>query len=58
MLITPTDFENLSGLFLCFLRIKFLRQRTVEDACPYNEKSNFLMRTSLSAPLFIILGEL
>ena len=24
------------GVNLCFLRIKFSRQRTVEDACPYN----------------------
>ena len=35
--MTPTDFENLSRLSLCFLCIKFLRQRTVEDACPYKD---------------------
>ena len=48
ILTTPTNFiENLSALIICFLRIKFLSFRTVEDACPYNERLNFLMRSRL-----------
>ena len=35
--IPRQTFKNLSGLSLCLLRIKFLRQRTVEDACPYKD---------------------
>ena len=29
---------------------------TVEDACPYKERLNFLMRTSLYSPFFCCLG--
>ena len=47
--------KNLSGLSLCFLRIKFLSFRTVEDACPYKIGVNFLMRSTLLPPFLLMI---
>ena len=44
--------KNLSGLSLCFMRIKFIPLRTVEDACPYSF-ANFLMRRSFCSPFLV-----
>ena len=49
----PRQTSKAVGVYLCFLRIKFLRQRTVEDACPYNALANFLMRSPLSLSAFL-----
>ena len=50
--VTPTDF-NLSGLIFVFC-VAFIPLRTVEDACPYKEKLNFLMRRSLLDWAFLL----
>ena len=44
--INPERFLNLSGYSLVFC-VAIMPLRTVEDACPYKEKLNFLMRRSL-----------
>ena len=44
---TPTDFVNLSGLIFVFCDAN-MPFWTVEDAGPYKENGNILMRTSLS----------
>ena len=49
--MTPTDFENLSGLIFVFCNA-IMSFWTVEDACPYKENGNILMRSSLSNALF------
>ena len=46
MTIPPTDHENLSGVVFVFC-VAFIPLRTVEDACPYKENLNFLMRICL-----------